>query len=627
MLSYLEKFNNLPKDLKDKISSPEIMENISAIEKEYELSLAVVIMRVMVKEISIVDLAKFFVFEHGMDGSRANKLVEDLKNGVFYDVFRYLDISESKLEVSEDEATAGKGLSKYFAKKKTAPVQSSNFFFSTDDEEEIKTLTQKLKDFGEVAKPKKEKKEMDNNPKIDAIIKEANLSFSSEDMNMRFRKMIDIYLKRVRNKVDTKQTMTKLISLGGLGVSTEVADKILRITDVVEDSFVQAAKDGEKKKEKKTEKSKEESILEEILKPKEENSYNLDEEEKLDKKEVKDDIEGKETLKKDKEQVLAESAIPEVHSKSGDNKKIETIESPKKGFDIMEEVGKVSGGDIEYDFNGLRKRKPKPVKEKKDDFKIIDERQEKLDLDKVEQEIESIDLDSIAEKLPEKSDFAKKQEGLLDEDEESEKNEKILPKDKLVIEAEQLEKNSEDNVKSEATEEEMVLDLSAGETKEKKDTNSNVSAEEKKQSSENSIQAGVKINRPTVGVHSMSAPGGKIKMEDVKYVPKLMGPIDELGEMNLVNFRRLSQDPKEATAKIEEKIKFLEQDRYAKRIEGIKAWRKSPINKLYLEIGQEGIIVARGIENAIKAREKSKKDFLTLAEFNSIMELNKRIRY
>lgn len=584
MLSYLEKYNNLPKDLKDKVSSPDIMKNIGKIEKEYELSLAVIIMRVMVKEISMVDLAKFFVFEHGLDGARAGKLVDELKEKVFYDVFRYLDIDESNYDLPKaTKVDAGKkedsSLSK---KKKVQPVQSSNFFFSSDDEEEIKTLTKKLKDF-KITDSKDKKAEVDNTEKIKAIIAEASLSFSSEEMNDRFWKIVDIYLKKVRNKLDTKQTMTKLISLGGLGISDGVADKILAITDRVSMAF-----DSE---------NQQKEVLAKKVKAKQ--TQDMQAEEAL--RQLEDDL----TLKPKPEpaEVKLEDAVPLPL---------------KEDSDVVQKINNISGGDVEYDFNKL--------KEKADDVEDIlepfESKVEPLNLKEAEEHLENNDLEADLKKNVE----------IIKEKQVKQFEAKKLSKDKLVIEAEQGNeeiKKSDDGLTALASEEEMVLDLKkSGNDKksvEAKVLNSNIqstSAENK--SLESAPVAGVKIGR---SISTVPVPDGKIKMEDVKYVPKLMGPIDELREMNLINFRRLSQDPVEAVNKIEEKIRFLEEDRYSKRIEGIKAWRESPVNTLYLEIGQEGIIVARGIENAIKAREKSKKDYLTLPEFNAIMDLNKRIRY
>jgi hypothetical protein len=121
--------------------------------------------------------------------------------------------------------------------------------------------------------------------------------------------------------------------------------------------------------------------------------------------------------------------------------------------------------------------------------------------------------------------------------------------------------------------------------------------------------------------------GGKGKMTDVKFMPKLVGPIDELGEMDLVNYRRLNDDPKVSAATIREKISFLEEDGYAQKLAGVKAWRQSPLNRLYIEIGNESISKKTGIDDVIMARKTAEKEYLMPEEFYSIMDLNKSLRF
>jgi hypothetical protein len=116
----------------------------------------------------------------------------------------------------------------------------------------------------------------------------------------------------------------------------------------------------------------------------------------------------------------------------------------------------------------------------------------------------------------------------------------------------------------------------------------------------------------------------KIKMEDVEYKKILTGPIDELQQMNLIDFRRLDDDPAKAVEKIEDKLKFLEEDSYAKRLAGIKAWRISPLNKMYLDVGQESIMQKKSV---IKIIQSKKNNFLTEQEFSAIMDLNKNIKF
>ena len=121
--------------------------------------------------------------------------------------------------------------------------------------------------------------------------------------------------------------------------------------------------------------------------------------------------------------------------------------------------------------------------------------------------------------------------------------------------------------------------------------------------------------------------GSKVAMHDVKYVPKLTGPVEELGTMNLVNFRRLSENPNSSANKIKDKVLFLEEDSYAKRLAGVKAWRQSPVNKLYLELGEESIRTKTAIDAIINKRRDEGGEYLTVQEFAAIMDLNKSLRF
>ncbi len=119
----------------------------------------------------------------------------------------------------------------------------------------------------------------------------------------------------------------------------------------------------------------------------------------------------------------------------------------------------------------------------------------------------------------------------------------------------------------------------------------------------------------------------KPKMEDIKPVAKAMGPIDELAFLDLVNFRRLSDNPDEAALKIFNKIKLLEKDGYDKMVSGVKAWRQNEVNRLYVKIGQEALIKDLSLKEIIVERQKRNMPFLKIEEINSISKLNGRLSF
>ena len=119
----------------------------------------------------------------------------------------------------------------------------------------------------------------------------------------------------------------------------------------------------------------------------------------------------------------------------------------------------------------------------------------------------------------------------------------------------------------------------------------------------------------------------KARIEDVKFVPKVMGPIDEIKYLDLTAFRRLGGDPFKTAEKIKSKLALLEEESYGKRLEGIKAWRLSPIFKLYLALGGLSISANKPINVIIEERKLAGGEYLTADEFRAIMDLNKNLRF
>ena len=121
-------------------------------------------------------------------------------------------------------------------------------------------------------------------------------------------------------------------------------------------------------------------------------------------------------------------------------------------------------------------------------------------------------------------------------------------------------------------------------------------------------------------------------LEDIKGptapAPRLIGPVEELGSLTLADFRNLGDnDAAGSVRKIFSKITLLGQESFVKKAEGIKAWRQSPAYQLYLEQGSESLESGRDIREVARARQSKAQPSLTEAEFNAIIDLNKRLRF
>ncbi|MFH1632028.1 MAG: hypothetical protein ABIA47_03370 [bacterium] len=120
-------------------------------------------------------------------------------------------------------------------------------------------------------------------------------------------------------------------------------------------------------------------------------------------------------------------------------------------------------------------------------------------------------------------------------------------------------------------------------------------------------------------------PEGKIR--DIKFVPKLIGPVEELGTMTPAEFRRLSSDPVEAARKIEDKLILLEESAYEDRVRGVKAWRRSPISKLYLEMSSEALRTGVSVAEIATRRRNAGEESLSPAEIKTLISLNSRLKF
>ena len=185
-------------------------------------------------------------------------------------------------------------------------------------------------------------------------------------------------------------------------------------------------------------------------------------------------------------------------------------------------------------------------------------------------------------------------------------------KEKEDKEKQALEKRKEARYKKIANQVEnkrKTEDSASDDTQEDEDL---VDLEHIKEAAKNEAENGEKKERP--------------KMQDVRFEQKLSGPVEQLKRMRLVDFRRLSSDPQKAIDKIEDDIDLLESDGYEKRVAGIEAWRKSPVNQEYAELSRRSLNEGKRLEAVVKQQPEEEKT-LNWKEVQAIMELNDRLRF
>lgn len=523
-LEYLKKYNKLPKELKDRINAPSVVLAMEKIEQAYGVSLALLVIKLMIKDIALDSLRDYFVANEKFAAGKADEIVKELKEKVLFAAADHLGLQKADIVKAERRAETHKPekenhLVKYQnhlptkmtlnlsvkekikeielagkiapetqekpakpavirpevkksalispekAAEQAAAVHGSSFFFAPEDEEEIRELTKKAIIGDSAPAPSAEA-----DKKVSAIIKVAEIDFGSEFLVDRFKQILRTYVKGIRSSIDTKITLKKPFDSGGLSFDEESADKIVSLADSVIGSKASAS----------------------MIKPQ------------------------KITVPED---VLAGQGGA---AKTGQANSLKNIGSRDVGYDFASSVKKAS-------------LKPAAVQ-------------------------------ATA----------------------------INPVIKSVL------SGSAEDGKMEA------------------------------------VEAKKEIPKSTIRPISETSVG-KVRMDDIKYVPlptnvrsemQIMTPIDELRIMDLTTFRRMGQqDPFRSASKVKDKIKLLEEENYNKKTEGIKAWRSSPVNQLYLEIGEKSISENKPVDVIMAERKFSGQAFLTNLEFEAIMDLNKELRF
>ena len=97
--------------------------------------------------------------------------------------------------------------------------------------------------------------------------------------------------------------------------------------------------------------------------------------------------------------------------------------------------------------------------------------------------------------------------------------------------------------------------------------------------------------------------------------------------MNLVNFRRLAPDPESAAQKIQDKIELLEEQGFNQKVAGIKAWRRSPLNQLYLALSHEAFAMGEDMAVILEEKKSVGGETLKPREFEAILQLNTRLSF
>ncbi|MDP3836504.1 MAG: hypothetical protein Q8Q67_00090 [bacterium] len=495
MFDYLQQFNKLPKELREKVSSPAAMEILSSLESKYGVSLAMLVMQVMIKQVLVKDLTSHFISEFGLSSDKARSLSSELQERLLFAVSTYLGIRPVSMLSSEDK-------------------------------------------------------------ELEVLMKENGIVLPSQDLISRCRQILLTYRKGVRTKIDARSALERPVEVGGLSLDPAAADRLLRALDQPKMAAPIAAS------------------------------------------------------------VSAQAAINDLINKSE--------------------------ASNTYDFKAaLAKGEIKPPAALADKFKPT---LTKLD---VSHEIEAPDPE-FAIAAP---DEAKQ---LMRPAVRTAPSAPVTPtipatpatatpivSAPVATQADLTPPVAPPQIVPTTTEKEPVVSapapirinrppaaVKAGMwSKLFKGTSGPApeAASYVARNLEEEVRAASMHNN--VRVRPAASSEHRPKMDDVKLKPKVMGPIEELRYLDLVNFRRLGASPKEITSKVVTKIRLLEKDGYDRMVEGVKAWRQSPVNRLYVRITHEAVVKGIPLREAVASREAEQKEVLTMEEIEAIVAMNNSLMF
>lgn len=107
---------------------------------------------------------------------------------------------------------------------------------------------------------------------------------------------------------------------------------------------------------------------------------------------------------------------------------------------------------------------------------------------------------------------------------------------------------------------------------------------------------------------------------------RLTGPVEELRATTLVDFRRLSKDPKEACLKIKDKVDLLAEQSFTKRTDAVRAWMESEVYRVYIDQMREAL-EGKSMTDIVAARQAAKSPYLGPEELGAVADLSRNLRY
>ncbi|MBI5621718.1 hypothetical protein HY933_02540 [Candidatus Falkowbacteria bacterium] len=130
-------------------------------------------------------------------------------------------------------------------------------------------------------------------------------------------------------------------------------------------------------------------------------------------------------------------------------------------------------------------------------------------------------------------------------------------------------------------------------------------------------------SRPSVLTQALK----RAKVTDIQAPSRLVGPLQELQNFKLVDWRKLSAEPNTAIMRIKDKIDLLAKESITQKFAAVQAWRASEVHRLYLALGKESLERKLPLAAIIADRQRQNQPWLSANEFLALGKLNKMVEY
>lgn len=102
-----------------------------------------------------------------------------------------------------------------------------------------------------------------------------------------------------------------------------------------------------------------------------------------------------------------------------------------------------------------------------------------------------------------------------------------------------------------------------------------------------------------------------------------LGPVDELRSFSLMDLRHLDVTPQAAGSKLTQKFETLKDESYLLYMEGVKAWRESPLYRAYQDVLRRALAARQTVSQVLGSAKE--REAMKLEEWGAVVKVNQSL--